>query len=119
MPSTPDFVRLIQVLCEHDVQFILVGGVCAVAHGAPITTFDMDIVHARTPENIERLKPVQPHRLRVGGRTVRGSVARVRVGRRDVLRADGRREGSALSGRFFSWDSSDLCGDECADEMWR
>ena len=24
-------------------------------HGAPITTFDLDVVHARTPENIARL----------------------------------------------------------------
>jgi predicted nucleotidyltransferase len=56
MPSRPDFVRLIEVLCEHEVEFILVGGVCAVVHGAPITTFDLDIVHARTPENIRRLK---------------------------------------------------------------
>jgi hypothetical protein len=32
-----------------------VGGVSAVLHGAPVTTFDLDIVHARDPENIARL----------------------------------------------------------------
>ncbi|HBZ56334.1 MAG TPA: hypothetical protein DEO88_13085 [Syntrophobacteraceae bacterium] len=30
-------------------------GVAAVLHGAPITTFDLDVVHARTPDNITRL----------------------------------------------------------------
>ncbi len=37
------------------MDFILVGGVCAVLHGAPVTTFDLDLVHSRAPENIERL----------------------------------------------------------------
>ena len=33
----------------------MVGGVCAVLHGAPVATFDLDVVHARTPENVDRL----------------------------------------------------------------
>jgi hypothetical protein len=33
-----------------------VGGLAAVAQGAPVTTFDVDIVHDRTPENIDRLE---------------------------------------------------------------
>lgn len=37
------------------MDFIIVGGVSAVLNGAPVTTFDLDIVHARTPENISRL----------------------------------------------------------------
>jgi hypothetical protein len=40
---------------EHEVDFIVVGGVCAVIHGAPITTFDLDLVHSRSPENLECL----------------------------------------------------------------
>jgi hypothetical protein len=51
----PDFLALLQILAEHGVDFIVVGGVAAVLHGAPLTTFDLDIVHARTPENIARL----------------------------------------------------------------
>ena len=27
----------------------------AVLHGAPVTTFDLDVVHARDPENVGRL----------------------------------------------------------------
>jgi hypothetical protein len=32
-----------------------VGGLAAVAQGAPITTHDVDVVHARTPANVDRL----------------------------------------------------------------
>jgi hypothetical protein len=46
---------LLSILCENDVKFIVVGGVCAVFNGATMTTFDLDIVHSRTPENIEHL----------------------------------------------------------------
>jgi hypothetical protein len=34
---------------------VLVGALAAVAQGAPITTHDVDIVHARTPDNLDRL----------------------------------------------------------------
>jgi len=37
------------------VKFIVVGGVSAVLQGAPFTTFDLDVVHSRDPENVERL----------------------------------------------------------------
>lgn len=40
---------------EHGVDFIVVGGVCAVLHGAPVTTFDIDLVHGREPGNLTRL----------------------------------------------------------------
>lgn len=43
------------MLSEHEVDFIVVGGVCAVLHGAPINTLDLDVVHSRSPENVERL----------------------------------------------------------------
>ena len=34
---------------------VLVGGLAAVVQGAPIATLDVDIVHRRTPENVDRL----------------------------------------------------------------
>jgi len=37
------------------IDFILVGGVAAVAQGAPVTTFDLDIVHRRSEDNIKKL----------------------------------------------------------------
>ena len=54
-PTRPDFLHILETLCEHEVEFIIVGGVCAVLHGAPVTTFDLDLVHGRGPENLERL----------------------------------------------------------------
>lgn len=54
VPS-PDFLALLQTLVEHGVDCIIVGGVSAVLHGAPVTTFDLDLVHSRTPDNIGRL----------------------------------------------------------------
>lgn len=50
-----DFFEILRSLTVREVEFIVVGGVCGILHGAPISTFDLDIVHSRTPENIERL----------------------------------------------------------------
>jgi len=43
---------LISTLVEHGVEFIVVDGVAAVIQGAPVTTFDLDIVPALSPDNI-------------------------------------------------------------------
>jgi len=53
--SPPDFLGLLRTLAAHRVDFIIVGGVCAVLHGAPVTTFDLDLVHSRQPDNLKRL----------------------------------------------------------------
>jgi predicted nucleotidyltransferase len=53
--SPPDFLGLLRTLAAHRVDFIIVGGVCAVLHGVPVTTFDLDLVHSRQPDNLERL----------------------------------------------------------------
>jgi hypothetical protein len=42
-------------LHEGGVEFILVGGLAAVLQGAPIQTYDVDIVYSQAGENIERL----------------------------------------------------------------
>jgi predicted nucleotidyltransferase len=55
MRQSPDFEKLLAALSEHDVRFIVVGGVAAVLQGAPLATFDLDIVHQRTPHNVEAL----------------------------------------------------------------
>jgi hypothetical protein len=53
--SEPDFLTLLRTLAEHQVRFIVVGGVSAVLQGAPIATFDLDLVHARDPDNVTHL----------------------------------------------------------------
>jgi hypothetical protein len=50
-----DPVRLLRVLDEHDVEFVLIGGVAARLQGAPILTQDVDITPASDGENLERL----------------------------------------------------------------
>jgi hypothetical protein len=49
------YAGLLGALAGGRVEFIIVGGVAATAHGAARLTQDIDIVYARTPENIERL----------------------------------------------------------------
>jgi hypothetical protein len=60
-----DFPALLQALSRENVEFILVGGVAATAHGAARLTQDLDIVYRRSAENIERvvkaLKPLSPY----------------------------------------------------------
>src|ERR1700722_19653212 len=49
---------LLLALHGAGVEFLVVGEVAAVLNGAPINTFDVDVVHRRTPENLDRLMPV-------------------------------------------------------------
>lgn len=51
----PKLLDILQVLVRHEVEFIVVGGMAAVFHGAPVVTYDLDVLHARAPENIPRL----------------------------------------------------------------
>lgn len=55
MPATLAFDRILITLVRRGVEFILVGGVNAVLHGAPYDTFDVDVVHRRTEDNLAHL----------------------------------------------------------------
>jgi len=50
-----DFRALISLLVDARVEFIIVGGAAATAHGSARLTQDLDVVYRRTEENIERL----------------------------------------------------------------
>jgi predicted nucleotidyltransferase len=55
-PTPPlDLARLLQRLDAHDVAFVVVGGLAALAHGARRMTLDLDIVPSPEPENFRRL----------------------------------------------------------------
>jgi hypothetical protein len=56
--SSPRFLDLLRALSEAEVEYIVVGGVAAVLLGAPVTTFDLDVVHRRDAANVERLQKV-------------------------------------------------------------
>ncbi len=51
-----DFIALLSLLKVHEVNFVVIGGVCAIMHGASLTTFDVDIVPERSEENLARLE---------------------------------------------------------------
>lgn len=60
-----DFNALLRLLVENKVEFIIVGGAAATAHGSARLTLDLDVVYRRTTENITRivdaLKSIQPY----------------------------------------------------------
>lgn len=53
--APPRLLELIELLEHHQVEFILIGGLAAVLHGAPIATYDIDICYARSAKNLDRL----------------------------------------------------------------
>jgi hypothetical protein len=60
-----DFPRLLRALVEGGVEFIIVGGVAATAHGSAHVTADLDIVYGRARDNVRRLAaalaPLKPY----------------------------------------------------------
>jgi hypothetical protein len=50
-----DFRRLLEALVGGAVEFVVIGGMAATAHGSAHVTLDLDVVYARTSENIQRL----------------------------------------------------------------
>jgi hypothetical protein len=60
-----DFERLLAAFTQSDVEFIVVGGFAATAHGSAHITVDLDVVYRRTTANIDRLvralQPLQPY----------------------------------------------------------
>jgi hypothetical protein len=53
--SETSLAAILGTLTAHRVEFIVVGGVSAVLQGAPVTTFDLDVVHSRAPRNLQGL----------------------------------------------------------------
>jgi hypothetical protein len=54
-PPPLDIDRLLACLVRHDVDFLLVGGVAAIAYGARRPTADLDCLARRSDENLGRL----------------------------------------------------------------
>jgi len=47
---------LLERLRAHQVEFVIIGGLCVVIHGAPMVTKDVDICCRFGPENLMRLE---------------------------------------------------------------
>jgi predicted nucleotidyltransferase len=60
-----DLGALLRILHQNEVEFIVIGGVAAVAHGSARLTQDLDVVYRRSRENYEHivssLSPYSPY----------------------------------------------------------
>lgn len=50
-----DPTEIIRILDQHDVRYVLVGGVAARLHGSPSLTEDIDLTPDRSTDNLRRL----------------------------------------------------------------
>ena len=69
-PPSLDIRRILDTLDRHQVQYLIVGGVAAVIHGATRQTQDFDCLPARDGDNLRRLAGALTElgaRLRVRG----------------------------------------------------
>jgi predicted nucleotidyltransferase len=58
-----DFAGLLRCLAEVGVEYVVVGGAAATAHGSARLTQDLDVVYRRTDDNLHRLAAaLAPHR---------------------------------------------------------
>jgi len=48
---TPEFLRILNELHDHNVDFVIVGGVAVALHGGSRATFDLDIVPSLAPDS--------------------------------------------------------------------
>ena len=103
MARNSEFFELLRVLVRHEVDFIVVGGVAAVLHGAPIMTSDLDVLFDSKPDNtahmLVALEEVKANYMDPAGRHIEPSVEKLETfeinllyteyGRLDVLRTIG------------------------------
>lgn len=55
-PDTPlDAERILRTLAEHEVDYVLIGGLAVQTHGHVRTTNDADLIPAPNPANLKRL----------------------------------------------------------------
>jgi hypothetical protein len=86
-----DQARLLRALSEHDVEFVVVGGVAAQVHGWRSATLDLDIAVSIEEFNVERLNAalasVGAGEGKIGAF---GTAFQTRYGRLEIVRrADG------------------------------
>ncbi len=83
MASETSLTTLLESLAAAEVELVVVGGLAAVAQGAEVATFDLDVVHRRTDDNIDRLLAVlgtldARYRGRAAGEVLRPTAAILR-----------------------------------------
>jgi predicted nucleotidyltransferase len=79
--ASQSFRRILELLEQHDVEYVVVGGVAAVLQGAPVTTFDIDALVKLDDTNADRLM----HALTALEARYREHQSDVRPTREDIL----------------------------------
>lgn len=117
------FFDILEVLVRHEVEFIVVGGVAAILEGAPIATFDLDVVYRSTADNNSRLatalvelkalykdpagRRITPDELKL--ETLKRHLLRTKLGPLDVLKGIGDElTYEHLLGRSYEYEVADL-----------
>jgi molybdopterin-guanine dinucleotide biosynthesis protein len=54
--SVIDINRLLQRLCDADIDFVIVGGFAATLHGSSLVTRDLDVCAILSSENVAKLR---------------------------------------------------------------
>jgi hypothetical protein len=54
-PERFDPAAILRSLNEHGVRYVVIGGVAATLHGAPVVTYDLDLTPQQSRDNITRL----------------------------------------------------------------
>lgn len=54
--NVESFMAVLKAFYEHEVEYILVGGLAVIFHGVSRVTKDLDFFVKRNPQNIEKLK---------------------------------------------------------------
>ena len=50
--KAPETGKLLGVLIAHGVDFVLIGGQAGISHGSSYPSYDLDVLYARTRDNI-------------------------------------------------------------------
>ena len=79
----PDVEALLEILNEHEVEYVVTGSAAAMLHGVVLDPGDLDITPVLRHDNLDRLRRVleaiharqyeKPRRLAIGRRPPRGS----------------------------------------------
>jgi predicted nucleotidyltransferase len=57
-----NYAKILQVLSQNHISFIVIGGVAANLHGSARATFDLDLVYGRRVDNVSNLaKALAPY----------------------------------------------------------
>jgi hypothetical protein len=87
--AAPRFADALRVLVEHEVDFLVVGGVAAVLQGAPVSTLDLDVLYSPAAGNLARLEAalasMDAKYRDPAGRLIRPDAARLASGGHHLL----------------------------------